>query len=446
VTSTLRSAVGWKGTPNRVKFRGGLELRRFLDVGRLGLCACCCATLASSARAQQPQPQPQTQSPHQPGPQAGQPEPSAAPPAGQSGFVPEVLPIGTDVEESTSGWRSVLATINKDIEGPALRAGSVVAGGGLALGGHWRETLPTQARLDTEYMLSIKGYQSALVELSSRPLADGRLTFGFGAKYDSLPQEDFYGLGPDSDLSTHASYERQGLDTRGWARIRVRPWFELRPSIGHLDTRLRAGEQSDVPSIESVTFRQPVSGVGRQSRYVHAGLAATIDRRDDPKRTRAGYLIKASAERFQPATPEDDSFLKTEIDVRGYVPIRLLSRQDVFAVRGVALLTDGTGHERAPFYFLPRLGGGGLMRGYETSRFIDTQALFASAEYRWQAMHRLQVVSFVDIGQVAPEVSAFRLSNLRTSVGVGIRYRGFRIDYATGDEGGRLHVGVGASF
>ena len=145
-------------------------------------------------------------------------------------------------------------------------------------------------------------------------------------------------------------------------------------------------------------------------------------------------------------TPEDDSFLKTELDVRGYVPIRLLSRQDVFAVRGVALLTDGTGHERAPFYFLPRLGGGGLMRGYETSRFIDTQALFASAEYRWQAMRRLQVVTFVDVGQVAPKMRAFELSNLRTSVGVGVRYRGFRIDYATGDEGGRLHIGVGASF
>jgi len=265
-------------------------------------------------------------------------------------------------------------------------------------------------------------------------------------KYDSLPEEDFYGLGPESDASRHVSYERQGLDARGWARIRVRPWFELRPSIGHLDTRLLNGGDSSLPSIESVAWDQRVAGVARQSRFVHAGLAATIDRRDDPKRTRAGLLIKASAEHYQPMTPEDDSFLKTELDVRGYVPIRLLSSKDVFAVRGVALLTDGPGHERAPFYFLPRLGGGGLMRGYETSRFIDTQALLASAEYRWQAMHRLQIVSFVDIGQVAPSVDAFRLDDLRTSVGVGIRYRGFRLDYAHGDEGGRLHVGVGASF
>ena len=63
VASTLRSAVSPKGNPDRAKLLIGRELRRFLDLRRLGLCACCCATLAASARAQQSQPQPQTQAP-----------------------------------------------------------------------------------------------------------------------------------------------------------------------------------------------------------------------------------------------------------------------------------------------------------------------------------------------------------------------------------------------
>jgi hypothetical protein len=437
--TTLNRARRPQGPLFGAKSWRGFELRRFLDFRRVGLCACCCATLASTARAQQPQSDAQT---------TARPATPAEPQAPQtpSPFVPEVLPIGSDVEASTSGWRSVLATVNKDIEGPALRAGSVVSGGGFALGGHWRETISSRARLDTEYLVSIKGYQSALIDLSSQPVANGRLTFGFGVKYESLPMEDFFGLGPDSAVGTHTSYERQGTDTRGWARIRIRPWFELRPTIGHLDTRLLSGEQSGIPSIEAVAWQRPATGAGRQSRFMHAGLAATIDRRDDVKRTRSGYLIKASAERYEALTAEDSGFLKTEVDARGYIPIRLLSKEDVFAVRGVALLTDGTRHESAPFYFLPRLGGGGLLRGYETSRFVDTQALFASAEYRWQAMRRLQVVSFVDIGEVSPSMRAFKLSNLQSSVGVGIRYRGFRIDYAKGAEGSRIHVGVGASF
>jgi hypothetical protein len=402
----------------------GRRRRRF----RLGLCACCCATLATAARAQQA------------------PAPSAPPTSAPSTVLPEVLPIGSDVEASPSGWKAILGSVNGEADGPTLRAGSVVSGGGFALGGHWREPVGERARLDTEYMVSIKGYQSALVDLSSRPLANGRLTFGFGVKYESLPMEDFFGLGPQSAVDSHASYERQATDTRAWARIRVRPWLELRPTIGHIDTRVFAGEQSGIPSIEALTWRPSVTGVGRRSRFMHAGLTATLDRRDDPKRTRKGVFIRTTVSRYEAVTPEDDGFLRAEVDVRGYIPIRALSDRDVLAVRGVALLTDGTQHEAAPFYFLPRLGGGGLMRGYETSRFVDTQALFASAEYRWQAHRRLQVVTFVDVGGVAPAMRAFTVSNLQTSAGIGLRYRGFRVDYARGAEGGRFHVGVGMGF
>ena len=400
--------------------------RRF----RLGLCACCCATLAGTARAQQAAPPPSAPT-------------TVNPP---STFIPEVLPIGSDVEAAPSGWKSILASINSDAEGATLRAGSVASGGGFALGGHWRETLGEKARFDSEYLVSIKGYQSALMDVSSQPLAGGRVTFGVGVKYESLPMEDFFGLGPQSELGTHTSYERQATDTRAWARIRVRPWLELRPTLGHVDTRVFAGEQSGIPSIEAMSWRLPVAGVGRQSRFVHGGLTATVDRRDDPKRTRKGLFIRASAERYDAITSADDGFLRADFDLRGYVPIRLLSDGDTLAVRGVALLTDGTRHDSAPFYFLPRLGGGGLLRGYETSRFVDTQALFASAEYRWRASRRLQIVGFVDVGQVAPAMRAFKLSNAQTSVGVGVRYRGFRLEYARGSEGGRVHVGVGTGF
>jgi hypothetical protein len=384
--------------------------------------------LATPAKAQQPA--------------APTPPPATvAPPT----FVPEVLPVGSDVEVG-GGWKSVFASLNKDVDGASLRAGSVVSGGGFALGGRWREPIGPRATVDTEYMVSIKGYQRALLEVSSRPVADGRVTFGAGVKYESLPMEDFFGLGPTSELGGHSTYERQATDVRGWARVRVRPWLELRPTFGHVDTRVFSGEQSGLPSIEALTWRSPVEGVGRQSRFVHGGLTATIDLRDDVKRTRKGLFVRASAERYDAITAQDDGFLRADFDVRGYLPIRALGREDTLAVRGVALLTDGTAHEAAPFYFLPRLGGGGLMRGYETSRFVDTQALFASVEYRWRASRRLQIVGFVDAGQVAPAMRAFAFRDVQTSVGAGIRYRGFRLEYARGAEGGRFHVGVGTGF
>lgn len=394
---------------------------------------CCCATLAGGAM---------------PGKARAQQAPAPAEkPASPSTFEPEVVPVGSDLEAPGPWWKRVLGTVNSDKEGPSVRAGSVISGGGFALGGHWRETLPSDnLKLDTEYLVSIKGYQSALVDLSSRPLWNGRVTLGVGAEYKSLPMEDFFGMGPESDVDRHVSYERQGFDTRGWARIRVNPWLALSPKIGLLDTRLSAGQEPGIPSIETVRFEGPVTGVGRQSRFVHTGMEMTIDRRNDPKRTRSGTFVLASIERFNPVSDGDHSFTKMELDVRGYVPIRGFSRNDTLAVRGVALLTDGTGHDAAPFCFLPRLGGGGLLRGYETSRFVDNQALLASAEYRWNVRRRLQIVTFVDAGTVAPALRAFQMNDLQASVGAGVRYRGFRVEYAHGAEGGRLHLGVGMGF
>jgi hypothetical protein len=396
---------------------------------------CCCAMLAGAAMPGQARAQ-------------EAPAPAEKPQqASPSTFDAEVVPVGSDLEQPGPWWKRVLASVNSDKEGPSVRAGSVISGGGFALGGHWRETLPAGFfKFDTEYLVSIKGYQSALVDVSTRPLWDGRVVLGGGAEYKSLPEEDFFGIGPGSDVDSHATYERQGLDARGWARIRVRPWLELNPTFGHLDTRLRAGQESGLPSIESVAWRAPVAGIGRQSRFLHAGLAMTIDRRNDPKRTRSGTFVRAGLERYMPITDADQGFSRMELDVRGYVPVRGLSGHDTIALRGVALLSDGTGRDAVPFYFLPRLGGGGLLRGYETSRFVDRQAVLASAEYRWQVRRRLQLVSFVDAGTVAPAIGAFAVDDFQASAGAGIRYRGFRVEYAHGAEGGRLHLGVGMGF
>ena len=59
---------------------------------------------------------------------------------------------------------------------------------------------------------------------------------------------------------------------------------------------------------------------------------------------------------------------------------------------------------------------------------------------------RLQIVTFVDTGTVAPALRAFQINDLQTSVGAGVRYRGFRVEYAHGAEGGRVHLGVGMGF
>ena len=114
--------------------------------------------------------------------------------------------------------------------------------------------------------------------------------------------------------------------------------------------------------------------MSRESDFLHAGLRATIDRRDSPSRTRRGAYYAVGLERFVGLGSRDSDFLRFDADVRGYVPVRGLSAEDSIAVRGQMAVTDAAATGAIPFYFLPRLGGGGTLRGYETSRFIDQQA------------------------------------------------------------------------
>ncbi len=203
--------------------------------------------------------------------------------------------------------------------------------------------------------------------------------------------------------------------------------------------------QGGVPSIDTVSWHSGTEGIGRQSNYLHADIDATVDLRDDDFMPRAGTYARVGVSRFSGLGVQDCSFVRTHVDVRHYVPVAGFSGADSIAIRG-ALSMTASGSGRPSFYFLPRLGGGSTLRGYETSRFVDAQAMLVSAEYRWQVRRKLQIVGFVDAGQVAPAMSAFAMGRFDAAGGAGIRYRGFRVDYAVGREGGRFHVGFGPTF
>lgn len=416
---------------------GRRKARDTLIIRCLCATAACCAALTASAAAQTAQ----------------SPAPVRPPTAALPGTLPPDATVRSAEPQAESADQhkgilgQLLARINSDAEGWSPRVGSVVSGGGLAFGAHNRQALASRNLfVDSEVMLSLKGYQAATLELSSRPLANGRVTVGGGIRYEGLPQEDFFGYGPDSAASDHASYHRQGMDTQGWVAFSPRPWLQLRSSFGFVTTTVSEGRQADVPSIEQAFTASGIEGMSRESDFLHAGIRATIDRRESSKNARRGSYVSLGLERFVGLGSRDSDFVRFDADLRGYVPVRGLSADDSIAVRGQLAVTDAARSGQIPFYFLPRLGGGGTLRGYETSRFVDQQALVFSAEYRWQVRRKLQFVGFVDAGQVGPTFSTLTSGKLQTSYGAGVRFKGFRLDYAVGREGSRVHVGFGPTF
>jgi outer membrane protein assembly factor BamA len=78
------------------------------------------------------------------------------------------------------------------------------------------------------------------------------------------------------------------------------------------------------------------------------------------------------------------------------------------------------GGSTVPFFDLPTLGGSSTVRGFESRRFTDRSALSASAEYRYRIWRNFDWGFFIDVGQVAPEISDFALNRLHK--GYGMRF------------------------
>jgi hypothetical protein len=120
----------------------------------------------------------------------------------------------------------------------------------------------------------------------------------------------------------------------------------------------------------------------------------------------------------------------------------------------------------APYSQGASLGGWNRMRGYASNRFHDKAAIYSALEYRYTLDYNptpdipllslfqidwLQVVPFVEVGEVAPEYSASELfSNMKYDAGVS--FRAFaaglvvRLDYAQSPEGRALWVMAGHPF
>lgn len=131
-------------------------------------------------------------------------------------------------------------------------------------------------------------------------------------------------------------------------------------------------------------------------------------------------------------------------------------------------ILPGIDAHRPPSWEGPSLGGYYRMRGYESYRFSDKAAVYATAEYRmtldWNPFKKygllkewtpvtidwLQLVGFVEAGRVNEAYDSDLLCDLKYDAGLSLRFFSqempIRLDVAYGDEGTNLWFMVNHPF
>jgi len=289
-----------------------------------------------------------------------------------------------------------------------------------------------------------------LADLSEKQRRFARFKLYGKVRYRDLTQQDFYGLGPDSDFDDLTNYRLkeavlegttgfQFTEHLGWTLKAGGVWYDLGP-----------GKDSSSPPTEGVFPPEEAPGIDDEPDYVRLRTYFVFDYRDDPQLPRKGFFLALGTDRMNNIGNTDMyNFNRYGLDARGYIPLGYETR--VLALRGVFAYADPKAGNEVPFFLQPSLGGSRTLRGFANYRFTGNKAMLYQIEYRWFASSRIELALFVDTGTVALAGSSLSFSDLKTDGGVGFRLNTsqstvFRLDVAHSNEGTYAHIRFSMGF
>jgi outer membrane protein assembly factor BamA len=335
------------------------------------------------------------------------------------------ISVGGDVDESFSIYGMPIPIVDPTI------------GQGLAIG------VLTTFRLDADDKVSPRstvaggiGYANthtyAFGVGTSLYLDEDRYRFDALAGYGNANIK-FYGIGSDSRFKDNpVDFNIRGLFGSTNLRARVAEHFYLGPLYKYLDSTASFDVLPDILRPIDLDFR--LSG---------AGLIAEYDSRDTSFSPHEGLYAEMELTRFDERIGSDFNFFRLDGSAAHYLEI---TPDLVLAGQGRVAGAAGD----APFFALPYI----TLRGFPGGKYLNDTVWQAQAELRWRVVWRIGVVAFAGVGQTAPNVGAFRDSDVLYSGGAGVRFVASEservnlgIDYAHASDGGSaFYFRIGEAF
>ena len=303
--------------------------------------------------------------------------------------------------------------------------GGFPADAGFALGGEISRTRfvgPVDAHV--RGVVSVKKYQlyEAGIEV---PEFTRWFHLGVASRYRNLPQEDFWGLGPNTPKDARTNYLLEDVDTTATLSTRIGS-FRAGLTAGFVKINTGPGRDDRYPSVPESEQVGP--------RYTHTGGFVEYETLDEDADPHKGGRYSFQFTNYAPG------FQRFGIDLRRFIPI---SETDRIGLRLQTQFTHSSPDYAVPFFMLPTAGGKDTVRGFNHYRFRDRHALVLNSEYRRPLTGFLDVVAFADAGRVFNHAQNLGLADLHPSAGIGARVRFggrvfFGIDLGFSNEGHRL--------
>ena len=306
-------------------------------------------------------------------------------------------------------------------------------------GGYSEPGRPNAIDFEVGAAYSTRDYYETNAVVQWRNIGASIVNAAWRAKYHEDPEEDFFGLGPQSERGDRTNYLYREFE--GTTDLWLSPAKGVRVggSASYLTPSVGSGRDPRFASLEEVFDPFTIAGFqGGQRNFLRVDAFLDYDRRDNSSYPRAGSFVGMKISDYSDRDLDRFNFRRLELNAEQYVPFD--NRYKVLALGANVVLTDADANNSVPFYFMPDLGGPQRLRGFREHRFRDNNSIVATAEYRWEAWWALDVAVFGDAGKVVARRSDINLKNLEGTYGIGFRLHSkkafaFRLDVAHSREG-----------
>ena len=177
-----------------------------------------------------------------------------------------------------------------------------------------------------------------------------------------------------------------------------------------------------------------------------SGMGVSLDSRDNIFYPSRGSFYELNILIFSRMWGSEFDFNRYILNLRQYLSI---TRNYLLAIQFYGNFVGGY----PPFYELPALGGQNLIRGYFLGRYRDKQYVLTQAEYRTSLLWRIGLVGFAGVGDVTDRLELIQLSELKYSVGAGLRFAldveeklNVRIDFGIGKNSSGIYFAIEEAF
>ena len=325
----------------------------------------------------------------------------------------------------------------------AVAFGGIKQGSGIALGPAYSTTFSDGGFVQLKAVYSIKKFWVLQARYDTRRFwADRAILISRFRWYDA-PELSLYRLGPDSP-NARAEYSERRTD--GTTLLMFKPVPKIRLNAGFGVERYATGAEPlpAAEGAESLPETPGLPGLGTHPWFAHSFASIAHDTRLSLDYSRRGHNAEIGLHDYHDWKSGQDSFRRLETSLQQLIPTH--GERGVIDVGVRTWFTDGKDQGSVPFFLMPTLGGGDLLRAFPSYRFRDRNAMLFKAEYRWAVHKMLDVAGLYEAGEVAPRVKELDFNGMAHSVGVGIRAHSdkaslFRADVAHGREGWGFRVG-----